>query len=156
MFELSQIPLEVKNPPVNAGDTRDVGLILGLGRSAGEENGNPLQHSCLETPMDRGTWWATIHRVAKSQTEFTHTHTHTHTQSCDYHPGHFATRSLVPIWPRNAVLESLWLRPWTELGNKAKTLRAASCGWQGLGGSSSYWWSLHCPHSAWLPRNSHC
>ena len=53
----------VKNPPANVGDA---GLIPGLGRSPGEGNGNPLQHSCLENPMDRGTWWATVHGVAKS------------------------------------------------------------------------------------------
>ena len=49
----------------NAGDP---GLIPGLGRSPGEGNGYPLQHSCLENPTDRGAWWATFHRVAKSQT----------------------------------------------------------------------------------------
>jgi len=42
-----------------------VGSIPGLGRSSGEGNGNPLQYSCLENPMDRGDWWATIHRVTK-------------------------------------------------------------------------------------------
>ena len=67
----------VKNPHVNAGD---MGLIPGLG-SPGGGNGNPLQHSRLENPMDRGAWWAKVHVVAKSQslTEHTHTHTHTHT-----------------------------------------------------------------------------
>ena len=50
------------NPPVNAGD---MGLIPGLGRFPGERNGNPLQYSCLGNPMDRGTWWVTVHRVAK-------------------------------------------------------------------------------------------
>ena len=44
------------------------GSIPGLERSPGEENGNPLQYSCLENPMDRGAWWATVHGVAKSQT----------------------------------------------------------------------------------------
>ena len=48
----------VKNPPANAGDTGDVGSILGLGRSPGAGNGNPLQDSCLENPMDRGAWGA--------------------------------------------------------------------------------------------------
>ena len=52
----------VKNPPANAGD---MGLIPGSGRSPGEGNGNPLQFSCLEDPMDRGAWWATIHKVKK-------------------------------------------------------------------------------------------
>ena len=48
--------LVVKNPPANAGDTRDAGTIPGLGRSSGEERGNPLQYSCLENPMDRRAW----------------------------------------------------------------------------------------------------
>ena len=49
----------------NAGDP---GSIPGLGRSPGERNGNPLQYSCLENPMDRGAWWAIVHGVAKSRT----------------------------------------------------------------------------------------
>ena len=55
----------VKNPPANAGDT---GLIPGSGRSSGEGNGNPLQYSCLQNPMDGGAWQATAHGVTKSQT----------------------------------------------------------------------------------------
>ena len=46
----------------------DLGSIPGLGRFPGEGNGNPLQYSCLENPMDGGAWWATVHGVAKSQT----------------------------------------------------------------------------------------
>ena len=57
----------VKNLPANAGDTADVGLIPGMGRSPGGGNGNPLQYSCLGNPMDRGAWWATVHEVAKGQ-----------------------------------------------------------------------------------------
>ena len=57
--------LVVKNPPANAGDLRDVGLIPGLGRPPGEENGNPLQESCLGNPVDRGAWWATVHGAPK-------------------------------------------------------------------------------------------
>ena len=60
--------LVVKNLPANAGDTRDSGLIPGLERSPGGGNGNPLQYSCLENPMDRGAWQATVYRVAKSRT----------------------------------------------------------------------------------------
>ena len=60
--------LEVKNLPANAGDARGMGSIPGLGRSAGEGNGNPLQYSCLENPMEGGAWRATVHRVAKSWT----------------------------------------------------------------------------------------
>ena len=55
----------VENLPVNAGDIRDVGLIPGSGRSPGEGNGNSLQFSCLENPMDRGAWQAAVHRVAE-------------------------------------------------------------------------------------------
>ena len=47
---------------------RDLGSVPGSGRSPGEGKGNPLQYSCLENPMDRGAWWATVHGVAKSQT----------------------------------------------------------------------------------------
>ena len=56
----------VKNPPANAGDTRDAGLIPGSGRFPGGGHGNPLQYSCLENPMDRGAWWATVHGAVKS------------------------------------------------------------------------------------------
>ena len=64
----SEVTLVVKNPPVNAGDVRDAGSISGLGRSLGGGHGNPLQYSCLENPMVRGAWLATIHEVAKSRT----------------------------------------------------------------------------------------
>ena len=60
--------LEAKNPPVNVGDARDVGLIPGLGGSPGEGNGNSLLYSCLEYSSDRGAWLATVYRVTKSQT----------------------------------------------------------------------------------------
>ena len=59
--------LVVKNPPANAGHGKDVGSIPGLGRSPGGEPSNPLQHSCLENPTDRGAWRAIVHRVTKSQ-----------------------------------------------------------------------------------------
>ena len=52
------------------GDLLDPGIVPGLGRSPGEGNGNPLQYSCLENPMDRGGWWATVRGVAKSQAQF--------------------------------------------------------------------------------------
>ena len=59
----------VKNLPASAGDTRDIGSIPGLGRYPGGGNGNPLQYSCLENPMDRGAWWATVCGVTKSWTQ---------------------------------------------------------------------------------------
>ena len=62
----SQVELAVKNPPASAGAagaTRDTGSIPGSGRSPGEGNGNPLQYSCLENPVGREAWWATVHEV---------------------------------------------------------------------------------------------
>ena len=67
-YTASQVALVVKNPPANAGDIRDVGSIPVLGGSSGGGHGTPLQYSCLENPMDRGAWGATVHRVAQSQT----------------------------------------------------------------------------------------
>ena len=58
----------VKNLPANAGDVRDMGLIPGLGRYPRDGNGNPLQDSCLENSMKRGTWQATVHDVTESDT----------------------------------------------------------------------------------------
>ena len=58
----------INNPPANAGDIRDAGLSPGLGRSPGRRKGDPLQYSCLENPMDRGVWQATVHGIAESDT----------------------------------------------------------------------------------------
>ena len=60
--------LRGKESACSAGDIGDMGSIPGLGRSPGDGHGNPLQYSCLENPMDRGAWWATVHEVAKSWT----------------------------------------------------------------------------------------
>ena len=56
-------------------------MILGSGRSPGEDNGNPLRYSCLENSTDRGAWQATVHGMAESDTTEQHTHTHTHTHT---------------------------------------------------------------------------
>ena len=93
-----QVAQLVKNPPANAEDTRDSGSILGSGRSLGVENGNPLQYSCLEHPMDRGTWWATIHGVAKS---WTWRSTHRRSKS---------KRGRKPIWRNNVWKPLTWGR----------------------------------------------
>ena len=58
----------VKNLPANAQDIKDAGSIPGSGRSPCEGHVNPVQYSCLENPMNRGAWWATVHRVSKSKT----------------------------------------------------------------------------------------
>ena len=60
--------LVIKNLPASAGDTRDMDLIPGSGRSPGVGSGNPLQYFCLESSMGRGGWWATVNGAAKSQT----------------------------------------------------------------------------------------
>ena len=72
----------VKNLPASAGDARDLGPIPGWGRATREENGNPLQHSCLKNPMDRGDWQATVHGIVKSQDtiEWAYTYTYTYTR----------------------------------------------------------------------------
>ena len=64
----SQVALVVKNPPANAGDVRDVGLIPGSRRFPREGHGNPLQYSCLENHTVRGAWWAIVLGVTHSQT----------------------------------------------------------------------------------------
>ena len=57
----------VKNLPSTGEGARDPGSVAGLGRSPGEGNGNPLQYSCQENPMDRGAWWSTVHGAPKSR-----------------------------------------------------------------------------------------
>ena len=67
--QASQVVLVVKNLPANAGDIRNVSSIPESGRFPGEGHGNPLQHCCLENPMDKGAWWAAVHWVAQSWTQ---------------------------------------------------------------------------------------
>ena len=67
-LQASLMVLVVKNLPASAGDIRDVGSIPRSGRSPREGHGNPLQYSCLENPKDKGIWWASVHRLTKSQT----------------------------------------------------------------------------------------
>ena len=74
----SQVALVVKNLPANADNLRDTASIPGSGRSPGGGYGNPLQYSCLENPMGRRAWWATVCRVAKSRTQLKWLNTYTH------------------------------------------------------------------------------
>ena len=67
----------VRNLPTNAGDIGDMGAVPGLGGSSGGGRGNPLQYSCLENPIDSEAWWATVHRVARSQTPLKRLSMHT-------------------------------------------------------------------------------
>ena len=74
--------LVAKNPPASAGDTRDTGLIPGSGRAPGVGNGNPLQNSCLENPMGRGAWQATVHGFG-----WTFKKAELHTENMKLYPG---------------------------------------------------------------------
>ena len=85
----SEVALLVKNPPATAGDARDLGSIPGLGRSPGEERGNPLQCSCLENPTDRGAWRIIVYRVPRSRTWLS-------THTCD----HCVTQDFFQLWDR--------------------------------------------------------
>ena len=76
IFRASQVALEVKNLPANAGATGDAVSILELGRSPGGGYGNPLQYSCLENPVDTRGWQAAVRRVAQSQTQLKQLSTH--------------------------------------------------------------------------------
>ena len=94
--------LRVKNLPANVGDVRDTGSISGLRRSPGGGHGNPLQYSCLENPMDGGTWRATVHGVAKSRiwlSNFT-----------SLHPLQYSWASLVAQMVKNPpALQETWV-----------------------------------------------
>ena len=75
----SQAVLAIKNPPTSAGDMRDTGSVPGWGRSPGGGNGTPRQHSCLENPVDRGAWWATVHGWGHEELDTTKRLAHTQT-----------------------------------------------------------------------------
>ena len=97
----------VKNLLANAWDIRDTGSIPRLGRSPGGGHGNPLQYSCLENPMDRGTCWATVHKVAKSQTQlkwlslhtcYVYVYTHIHVFASQRHQIVYGIKDPDLIW----------------------------------------------------------
>ena len=105
--------VSVKNPPANSGDIRDKGSISGSGRSPRGGHGNPLQYSCLENPMDRGVWRATVHKVAKSWTrlkrpiDLAHTH---RKETCEVRGSHVIFRNLFSTHTRYHLeeLRVLW------------------------------------------------
>ena len=82
-----------------------MGLILGLGRSPGGGHDSSLQHSCLENPMDGGAWWATVHRVAKSETPLKQLSTHAH-KKVDL-SSHYKKRKFLTIYG-DGVNKTLW------------------------------------------------
>ena len=94
----SQAVPVVKNPPANAGDARDAISIPGLGRFPGGGHGNPFQYSCLENPMDRGAWWATVHGVTKSRSMHA---IHASSEACCNGLNH------IPLPPPNSYVEIL-------------------------------------------------
>ena len=100
----SQVALVVKNLPTNAGDSRDVGSIPGSGRSLGGRHDNPLQYSHLEHPMDRGTWWTTVHWVAESQTQLKQLCTHTPGSRYFSSISHTSPILILPTTPKKSVL----------------------------------------------------
>ena len=84
MYGASQVVLVVKNSPAKEGEAWDVGSIPGSGRSPEGGHGNPLQYSCLENPMNRGAWQATVHSISNSQTQLKQSdmHARMHTYVC--------------------------------------------------------------------------
>ena len=108
-FDASQV---VKNPPTNAGDTGGVSSIPELGRSPGEGTGNPLQYSCLENPIERGTWRAIVHDVPKSQTLQTELHTHI---SISIPPRLF--QCVFPLMPSRNTYHLTWVSLSLDVGH---------------------------------------
>ena len=107
------VALVVKNLSANAGDLRDVGSTPESGRSLGEGHGSPLQYSCLENPMDRGVWWATVHRVSKSQTWLKQLRTCTKLGETGQRKGYVST-----LW-------FIWIFYWKKMHN-VRVMRMAA------------------------------
>ena len=95
VYWASQVAQVVNNPPANAEDIRDSGLIPGLERSPGGGHGNPLKYSCLENPKDRGAWVDTVHGVTKRQAELKQFNTHIHKYITCYQQGQVKMSSTI-------------------------------------------------------------
>ena len=119
----------LKNPPARAGDIKETGLIPGSGRSPGGGNGNPLQYSRLENPLHKGAWWATVRRVAKSQTQLkqlhTHTHTHTHTHPQPEVCGPLRIHRYGQVFPDNLIHKNRQSPVSSQVGSQPS-------GWAGI------------------------
>ena len=113
----SQAEIVVKTSSATAGDVRDAGLIPGSGRSPGGGNGNPLQYSCLENPMDRGAWRATVHKVRMSWTQAHNVETKCCEDFCIRRIHHLSA-----LWPWASPFSALSLSSprvqWGELINE--------------------------------------
>ena len=94
----------IKNPPANAGDAGEMGSIPGWRRSPEVGNGSPLQYSCLENPIDRGTWQATVHGVAKSQTRLSTQARMCSSWSLNAYKGHIFRKAFLEILDKGALL----------------------------------------------------
>ena len=143
-----------KEPSANAGDIRDAGAIPGSGRYPGGGLGNPLQYSCLENPMDRGAWWATVHGIAKSWTWLKRLSTLRHSVSLVL---------LMQVFPwLNAVLSSechlptvhgLGTSPFVGLIQHSRAVFLVPAAWPISGTLQGISWSLYISISAspsWL------
>ena len=123
----SQVVLVVKNPPVNSGDIRDVGLIPGLGRFPGGDSGNPLQYSAWRVPWteEPGGLQSTGSQTVRQdwlELEYTHTHTHTHTH--------------IGLPSRSVGKESA-----CNGGDPSSIPRSGTCTWEGIGYPLQYSWA---------------
>ena len=125
--------LVVKNLPANVGDIRDENSILGSGRSPGEGHSNPLQYSCLENPMNRGAWWATVHRVAQSWAQLKWLNTHTYV--CMEAGSRVRDKNCSPNYPLLRIdAFKLWycrrllIVPWTARSSNQSILKEISPG----------------------------
>ena len=109
--------LVVKNLPDNGGDIKNVGSIPGSGRCPGGGHGNPLQYSCLENPMARGAWWATVHRVAKSRTllKWLSTHAEHWVEFSELYSRYSLVITFIHINSVNSVNMSVPISPLTPL-----------------------------------------
>ena len=109
-YRASQVALVVKSPPASAGNVRH-GFNPWVSKNPWRRRGDPLQYSCLENPMDRGAWWATVHRVAKSQTRLKGLDMHTDTPRTPCgRPWPWTTMIIIPRASRDHFLQTLVAR----------------------------------------------